>query len=277
MEFFHRSPRRWLRSGRNSYLTRPEHVLGDTDVAVALPAATLSLEPDSTLQTAARLAAAWLLFQAVLGLKGTPGVSLRFARVVVLNAALLSLFAIVQGLTWNGRIYWVRPAPRVRGSWSAGGPFVSHSHLAAYLNMGLGLALGLLLQGNWRDFLRRDSTKLWTAYAAGDHRRGSDQLAFAKRVPGFAGRQCLTCLLPAQTVDPSGVRARSRAGDDRTVPGAHGRLFVLWFPSGDHPRRRQRGLRESTRNMAGSTTGLVGSTLSGGPVSEFFPSRSSPI
>ena len=139
---------------------------GDTDVAVALPAATLSLEPDSTLQTAARLSAAWLLFQAVLGLKGTPGVSLRFARVVVFNAALLSLFAIVQGLTWNGRIYWVRPAHVSTTSWSAGGPFLSHSHLAAYLNMGLGLALGLLLQGNWRDFLRRDSTKLWTAYAA---------------------------------------------------------------------------------------------------------------
>ena len=145
---------------------QPEHLLGDTDVAVALPAATLSLEPDSTLQAAARLCAAWLFFQAVLGLKGTPGVSLRIARAVVLNATLLAVFAIVQGLTWNGRIYWVGPAPASVSSWSAGGPFLSHSHLAAYLNMGLGLALGLLLQGNWRDFLRRDSTKLWTAYAA---------------------------------------------------------------------------------------------------------------
>jgi O-antigen ligase/tetratricopeptide (TPR) repeat protein len=146
---------------------QPEQVMGDSGPAVALPAATLSLEPDSTLQTAARLAAAWLLFQAVLGLQSAPGVSVRFARVVVFNAALLALFAIVQGLTWNGRIYWVRPAhASIHSSWSAGGPFLSHSHLAAYLNMGLGLALGLLLHGNWRDFLRRDSTKLWTAYAA---------------------------------------------------------------------------------------------------------------
>jgi O-antigen ligase/tetratricopeptide (TPR) repeat protein len=144
-----------------------ERVTGDAGQVVALPAATLSLEPDSTLQTAARLAAAWLLFHAVLGLKCAPGVSLRLARVVVFNAALLALFAIVQGLTWNGRIYWVRPAhASINNPWSAGGPFLSHSHLAAYLNMGLGLALGLLLQGNWRDFLRRDSTKLWTAYAA---------------------------------------------------------------------------------------------------------------
>jgi len=145
---------------------QPEHVTGDSGQVVALPAVTLSLEPDSTLQTAARLAAAWLLFQGVLGLKGSPTVSVRFAKVVVFNSALLALFAIVQGLTWNGRIYWVRPA-NVSSSWSAGGPFLSHNHLAAYLNMGLGLALGLLLHGNWRDFLRRDSTKLWTAYAAG--------------------------------------------------------------------------------------------------------------
>jgi O-antigen ligase/tetratricopeptide (TPR) repeat protein len=145
---------------------RPEHVLGDTDSAVGFPATTLSLEPDSTLQTAVRLSAAWLLFQAVLGLKSTPGVSVRFARVVVLNAALLALFAIVQGLTWNGRIYWVRPAHASMNSWSAGGPFLNHSHLAAYLNMGLGLALGLLLQGSGRDFLRRGSAKPWIAFAA---------------------------------------------------------------------------------------------------------------
>ena len=91
---------------------------------------------------------------------------MRFAKVAVFNSTLLALFAIIQGLTWDGRIYWVRPA-NVSGSWSAGGPFLSHNHLAAYLNMGLGLALGLLLHGNQRDILRGNSTKLWTAYAAG--------------------------------------------------------------------------------------------------------------
>jgi tetratricopeptide (TPR) repeat protein len=146
--------------------TEPEHVLGDTDIAVGFPATTLSLEPDSTLQMAARLAAAWLLFQAVLGLKSTPGALLRFVRVVVFNAAALAHFALVQGLTWNGRIYWIRPAHAFMNSWSVGGPFLNHSHLAAYLNMGLGLALALLLQGNEWEFLRRGSTKPWTAYAA---------------------------------------------------------------------------------------------------------------
>ena len=47
-----------------------EGVRADAEPVVALPATSLSLDPDSTIQVAARLAAAWLLFQAVLGLKG---------------------------------------------------------------------------------------------------------------------------------------------------------------------------------------------------------------
>lgn len=141
----------------------PERVLGDA-APIPLPAWTLSLDPDSTLQTAARLAAAWLLFQGVLGLRGGSAVLTRFAQAVVVNAVLLSLFAIVQALAWNGCIYWTRPAPVVSG-WSAGGPFLSHNHLAAYLNLGLGLALGMLFHGGRRDFLRPDSTKSWIVYA----------------------------------------------------------------------------------------------------------------
>jgi hypothetical protein len=144
---------------------RTEQGIGDAGPVVDLPPATLSLDPDLTLKTAARLAAAWLLLQGVLGLKENPSVTVRFARVVVLNSVLLSMFTIIQRSTWNGCIYWVGPAHAASSS-SVGGPFLSHNHLAAYLNMGLGLALGLLLQGNWRDFLCPDSTKLWTTYAS---------------------------------------------------------------------------------------------------------------
>ena len=174
-----------------------------------------------------------------------------------------ALFAIVQGLTWNGRIYWVRPAHVSTNSWSVGGPFLSHSHLAAYLNMGLGLALGLLLQGNWRDFLRRDSTKLWTAYAAA---------IIAVGVIGSHSRSGFLGLLAASLLLACFLRRR-------LIPLGFGLAVVLvmiglclallggsssvWFPSGDHPRRRQRGLLDSTRSMAGSATGLVGSTLLG--------------
>jgi O-antigen ligase len=143
---------------------QPEQLGLAPSSAALFPASTLSVDPDSSVQTAARLAAAWLLLLSVLGMKADPPALERFATVVVFNAALLALFSIIQALTWNGQIYWVRPV-MVASGWSAGGPFLSHNHLAAYLNMGLGLAVGLLLCGDWRDILRRDSSKLWTAYA----------------------------------------------------------------------------------------------------------------
>ena len=162
----------------------------------------------------------------------------------------LRSFAIVQGLTWNGRIYWVRPAHASMNSWSVGGPFLSHSHLAAYLNMGLGLALGLLLQGNWRDFLRRDSRTM-DRLRRGDHRRGSDRLAFAQRVPGFAGGQCLPCLFFSQTVDAPGFGLA-------VVLAIFGLCLALLggsSPFGSrlatHPRRGQRGLPDSTGRYGG--------------------------
>ncbi len=145
---------------------QPEQVMDTPGPGVPFPAATLSVDPDLSLQTAARLAAAWLLFLRVSRMRNDPRVLVRFANVVVFNSVLLALFAIIQALTWNGRVYWVRPAT-VASPWSVGGPFLCHSHLAAYLNLGLGLALGLLLRGNSRDLLRRDSTNLWTALAAG--------------------------------------------------------------------------------------------------------------
>jgi O-antigen ligase/tetratricopeptide (TPR) repeat protein len=145
---------------------QPERVVGDTGLPVGRPSPSLSIDADMTWQIAARLAAVWLLFQSVLGLRENPGFSIRFARIVVVNAALLSTFAIVQNLTWNGRIYWIRPADGTF-AWNVGGPFLNHSHLAAYLNLGLGLALGLLFHGEWRDFFRRESTQLWVAFAAG--------------------------------------------------------------------------------------------------------------
>jgi O-antigen ligase len=145
---------------------RPEQVAHAPGPAVPLPATTLSIDPDSSVQTAARLAAAWLLFHCVLGIKDSARGLALFAKVVVFNSVLLALFAIVQALTWNGQIYWSRPV-MVSSAYSVGGPFLSHNHLAAYLNLGLGLALGLLLRGNSREILRRDSPKLWTAYGAG--------------------------------------------------------------------------------------------------------------
>lgn len=144
----------------------PERVLGDPAAPVARPPLTLSQDRESTVQMAARLAAAWLLFQGVLGLGAGPASFRRFGLAIAGNATLIALFALVQALTWNGKIFWLRASPQ-HLAWSGGGPFVAHGHLAAYLNIGLGLALGFLFSGGRGGIVRGGGSRLWAAYAAG--------------------------------------------------------------------------------------------------------------
>ncbi len=52
---------------------------------------------------------------------------------------LVALFGLVQFLTWNGRIYWVRKVPPA----SAFGPFVNHNHFSGYVEMVIPVALSM--------------------------------------------------------------------------------------------------------------------------------------
>ncbi|MGC1719940.1 MAG: O-antigen ligase family protein [Isosphaeraceae bacterium] len=165
---------------------QPEVVHGDPAAPVAFPPHTISLEPGVTVQAAVRLAAAWVLFQAVLGLtSGFAGLR-RLGLVLTANATLLALVGLVQALTWNGSLLWIRPLPN-GSAWSSGGPFACHSHFAEYLNLGLGFALGSLLARGQAGLLRGSGGRLpqsdrgrllnrllggsgghlWAAYAAG--------------------------------------------------------------------------------------------------------------
>jgi O-antigen ligase len=161
-------PRDWLRwlapssySLRESLLPRAsDRVAGDPKPLVDLPPLTVSRNPDATLDTAARLAAYWLLFQAVLGLGDSA--FRRFGLTIAVNATLIAQFSLIQALTWNGKIYWVLPTPSGNA-----GPFVNHNHLAAYLNIGLGFALGFLLSSDShanRSWLH--GSRPWAIYSA---------------------------------------------------------------------------------------------------------------
>ncbi len=141
----------------------PERIVGDTNPVVALPAATLSLDPEASRLTAARLAAAWLLFQAVCALGGSEATLRRFGTAMLVNAAALALFSIVQTVGWNGKLYWLRD------SIGGAGPFVCHNHLAAYLNLGLGFGLAALLVRGRRSRSESPVQCLiyWPLYATG--------------------------------------------------------------------------------------------------------------
>src|SRR4051794_36601523 len=154
----------------------PQRVQGDSQPPIPPPAATLSHDPDASLRTAAQLAAAWLLFQCSLGLGGGTGSLRRFGLATVANASLMTVFSIAQALAWSGKIYGIR-AVAERSGWLTGGPFVCHNHLAAYLNLAFGFALGFVL-ASIQEFPRfrrpgsgsrglRQSRSLMGGYAAG--------------------------------------------------------------------------------------------------------------
>ncbi|HKB07176.1 MAG TPA: O-antigen ligase family protein [Candidatus Polarisedimenticolia bacterium] len=60
---------------------------------------------------------------------------------VTITGFLISMFALVQFLTWNGKIYWVRRIP----AGMAFGPFVNHNHFAGYVEMIIPVSIGLAL------------------------------------------------------------------------------------------------------------------------------------
>ena len=127
-------------------ISSSQRVRGDDDPPVAPPSLTVSQNRDATLRPAVQLTAAFILFQCVVSLGGGYATFRRFGLAVIVNACAVALFALIQALTWNGKIYGIRPSP-VPQAWYSGGPFVSYHHLAAYLNFGLGFALAFVLGG----------------------------------------------------------------------------------------------------------------------------------
>lgn len=141
----------------------PERVLGDPGPTVSLPPPRIGQDSDATLHFATQLVSTWIVFQSVLGLGGGLASFRRFAIAITANATLLALFSLIQRLTWNGKIYWTYPAP-----FNDAGPFISHNHLAAYLNLGFGFALAVLLSPLRKSFFQISiSARLWAGYAAG--------------------------------------------------------------------------------------------------------------
>lgn len=55
----------------------------------------------------------------------------------------LSVFALLQYFTWNGKFYWIRPT--LSGLGSPFGPFANHNHFAGYMELLIGLPISLIV------------------------------------------------------------------------------------------------------------------------------------
>ena len=96
-------------------------VLGDWGAGSALPSRALSQYPELSIDAAMRLAAGWVLLQAVMQMGGERGRAAfrRLGLVLAVNAALVAFYALVHALSWNGRMYWITGVPSTHN----GGPF----------------------------------------------------------------------------------------------------------------------------------------------------------
>jgi O-antigen ligase len=115
--------------------------------SVDLKVSTLSLYPHATLNAWLKLFAYFIIFFVVSHYfaSGAPAGRPRLARFVdflIFFSFGLSLFAIVQHLAFNGKLYWLRELSQ---GGSPFGPFVNRNHYAGYMELTVPLALGLIL------------------------------------------------------------------------------------------------------------------------------------
>ncbi len=111
------------------------------DHPIAPAGSTLSVDPGATRKELARLLAVLMLF-AIVRNNIDPARGLRrLGWAALINGTLLALFGLVQVFSAKPQtIYWTYPT-----SGSPFGPFINRNHFAFYINICLGLGVGLLL------------------------------------------------------------------------------------------------------------------------------------
>lgn len=97
----------------------------------------LSANPAVTRERLLMLVSLAALFLLAAHWSAAPGRARFLLLGVAITGFLVSLFGLVQYLTWNGMIYWYRRVP----STSAFGPFVNHNHFAGYVGMIIPIAV----------------------------------------------------------------------------------------------------------------------------------------
>ena len=178
-----------------------------------------------------------------------------FALAVAANAAFVAISPSVKPLPGTAKSTAFAASPIVDG-WHTGGPFVGHNALAAYLNLGLALSLGLLLSpvpGG-----RRQGHGVLAGCFAAVTAAGVLASAFSEwvcRVAGIArGRRVRG--------SPTARRATAAFAAGSAIVGLV--LYGLIGSNPDEPIGLARGgrrLQRSIRNLACRAGGVGGSTL----------------
>jgi len=107
----------------------------------------ISIAPQSTLDELWRLLSYIAVFTVVINQFKTSAQVSKALKVVVWMGLGIAVFAVVQKMAWNGRIYWIYPVREglASGSSYIWGPYINRNHFAGYMEMAAPLALGFFL------------------------------------------------------------------------------------------------------------------------------------
>lgn len=107
----------------------------------------ISIDPQSTLDELWKLLSYIAVFIVIINhFKTRPQIT-KTLRLVIWLGVGIAVFAVIQRLTWNGRMYWFYPVkpgfePSTGHIW---GPYINRNHFAGYMEMAIPLALGFFL------------------------------------------------------------------------------------------------------------------------------------
>ncbi|MBI5344455.1 MAG: hypothetical protein HZB83_03825, partial [Deltaproteobacteria bacterium] len=104
---------------------------------------TISVNPGDTLEELLKFLAYAAVFLITIDYCKTTVHINRLLRTVVYMGAGLAVFAAVQKMTWNGRLYWFYPlGENVPLSHNIWGPYINRNHFAGYMELAVPIALG---------------------------------------------------------------------------------------------------------------------------------------
>ena len=106
----------------------------------------ISLNPDASRQELFRLLAYAAIFFVIVNHYRTKDQVKSLVKMILCMGCFLVVFAIVQKLAWNGRIFWIFPVDEdLRNGHGIWASYINRDHFAGYMEMVIPLAMGLLL------------------------------------------------------------------------------------------------------------------------------------
>jgi O-antigen ligase len=107
------------------------------------PSQALSFDPYSTRMVLVQVATLVIYFAATLVFTDTPHRLRLLVRTIIIFGFFLAIFGLTQSFVSPTRVYWVRELAQS----TAFGPFINRHHFAGYMELTLGLPLGLVFAG----------------------------------------------------------------------------------------------------------------------------------